>query len=44
MLGELEIPVELAGVGVEGEQSVAVKIVAGAALAAIGGRRISGGP
>src|SRR5262249_1101274 len=42
--GELEMPLELASVGIERKQGVAVEIVAGAALAAIGGRRISGWP
>src|ERR1700674_723946 len=41
MLGELEIPFELAGVGIESEQRVAIKIVAGSAFAAIAGRRIA---
>jgi len=35
VFGELEIPFEPAGVGIEGQQRVAVEIVTGAAFAAI---------
>src|SRR5580704_17660912 len=44
VLGELKIPFEFAGVGIEGEQRVAIKIVARASFAAIAGRGIAGGP
>ncbi len=44
MLGELEMPAQLSGVGVESEQRVAIKIVAGTAFTAIGGRRIARRP
>ncbi len=42
--GELEIPFEFAGVRIESQQGVTVEIVTGAADAAIGWRRIAGGP
>ena len=44
VFGELKIPVELAGIGIQGEQRVAVEVVTGAAFAAIGRGRIAGGP
>ncbi len=44
VLGELEVPVQLAGVGVEREQGIGVEVVAGASFAAIRRRGISGGP
>ena len=44
VLGELEIPVHLAGVGIQREQGIAVEVVACASLAAIRRRRISRRP
>src|SRR5580765_6567223 len=44
VLGELEMPVQFSGVGIQSEQAVAVKVVAGATLAAVGWRWIAGRP
>src|SRR5579863_236074 len=44
VFGELEIPVELAGVGIERKQRVTVEVVACAPLTAIGRSRISRRP
>src|SRR5206468_11860342 len=44
VLGELEIPFQLAGIGIEGEQGIAVQVIARASGAAIRWRRISRGP
>src|SRR5271155_5364415 len=44
VLGELEMPVQLAGVCVQGQQRVAVKVVARTSLAAIRWRRVSRRP
>ncbi len=41
---ELEIPLEFAGVRIEGEDGIGIEIVAFAAGAVVGGRRIAGGP
>jgi len=44
VLGKLKMPFQLAGVGIESQQGIAVQVVAGASLTAIRRRRISGGP
>src|SRR5262249_33685721 len=44
VLRELEVPVELAGVGIQREQGVGVEIVSGATLAAIGRSGIASWP
>ena len=44
VLGELEIPFQLARIRIERKQRIAVEIVAGTAFAAIRRRRIAGGP
>src|ERR1700733_15936654 len=44
VLRELEVPVHLAGVGVEGQQGIAVEVISGASFTAIRGRRIHRGP
>ena len=44
VFGELEVPIQLSSVCIQGEQGIAVEIVTGASLTAIRGRGISGGP
>src|SRR5579859_3879398 len=44
VLGELEIPLELAGVRIQRQKRIAIQVIARAALSAIGRRRIPGGP
>src|SRR4051794_8210381 len=44
VFGELEIPFQFSGIGIEGEQGIAVQVIARASGAAIRWRRISRGP